>query len=317
MSLQGRAIAVTGANGFLGAALCRVLTEHGASVRALVRDPSRHQNLRAYARAGVYRFDLASEIDDESLAPPLDTIIHCAYVTDDRDRERSKRINLEGTRCLLQQCRQNGIGQFVFISSLAAHLNARSGYGRSKWLLENEIAAGFATIIKPGTIIGTGGVFQRLREVVRKAPLLPVFYGGHRIQTIYIDDLCEAIRRSLIRRIPGRLILAEPAGVSMRQFYRAIARLEGKPTLMKPPFPGDLALMLTKTAEAVSLPSPISSDNLLGIKYVQHFDSRPTSHLLGVTPRSFWSSVSALAGTEIDPAMVSSSESIVDGAPGR
>ena len=168
MSLQGRTIAVTGANGFLGSALCKFLTEQGASVRALVRDTSRHPNLRVYAGAGVYRFDLAGEIDDESLAPPLDTIIHGAYVIEDRNRERSNRINLEGARRLLHRSGQNGIKQFVFISSLAAHQNARSGYGRSKWLLENEIATGFATIIKPGTIIGNGGVFQRLREIIKK-----------------------------------------------------------------------------------------------------------------------------------------------------
>ncbi|HXN87248.1 MAG TPA: NAD-dependent epimerase/dehydratase family protein [Candidatus Binataceae bacterium] len=316
MSLAGRAIAVTGANGFLGAALCKMLTENGASVRALVRNPLRHQSLRAIASAGVYRFDLASEIDDESLAPTLDTVIHCAYVIDDRDRERSNHINLEGTRRLLQRSRQNGVGQFVFISSLAAHQNARSGYGRSKWLLENEIAAGFTTIIKPGTIVGPGGVFQRLRGVIRKAPLLPVFYARHRVQTIYIEDLCEAILQSLIRRTPGRLVLAEPDGVSMREFYRGVARLEGKLTPMLS-FPGDLALMLAKTAETLSLPTPVSSDNLLGIKYVQYFDSRPTSDLLGITPRSYWSALSALAGTEIDRETISSSTSIIDGAPSR
>ena len=316
MSLHGRTIAVTGANGFLGSTLCKFLTEQGASVRALVRDPARHQNLRAYAHAGIYRFDLASEIDDESLAPPLDTVIHCAYVMDDRDRERSKRINVEGTRRLLQQCRQNGIRQFVFISSLAAHQNARSGYGRSKWLLENEFAAGFATIIKPGTIIGTGGVFQRLRELVRKAPLLPVLYARHRIQTIYLDDLCESIRQSLTRRTQGRLILCEPDGVSMREFYRGIVRLEDKHTPILR-LPGHVALILTKAAEALSLPVPISSDNLLGIKYVQHFDSRPTSHLLGITPRSYCSSISALAGIETEADTTSNAEGVVDGAPSR
>ena len=300
MSLVGQVVAVTGANGFLGSACCRILTERGAVVRALVRDPSNARHLRSCAHAGVFKFELAGAIDPEALRPPIRAVVHCAYVIDDRGSGDAEYVNVEGTRRLMEQCQRNRIEQFIFVSSTAAHSEARSRYGRSKWLLENEMVLNSASIVKPATIIGTGGIFGRLRSLLRKTPALPVFYASNRIQTVFIDDVCKALEQIVLRNLKGRLIVAEQTGVSLYDFYRGIVALEGKHTLTLP-CPGDLALLLVKAAEAVGLRPPISSDNLLSIKYVRHFDTGPSTDLLGLKPRDYWSSLSELARREGRP----------------
>jgi nucleoside-diphosphate-sugar epimerase len=297
MNLANQTIAITGANGFVGSALTRFLADRGATVRALVRDPSKHRDLCEFARGGVYQFNLSGAMDDEALKGPVRAVIHCAYVIDGGNRNEKASTNIDGTRDLLRRSRTSGVDQIVFVSSMAAHQRACSSYGKSKGVLEQDIEAGGGTIIKPGTVIGPGGVFQRLREIVRKVPLLPVFYADHNIQTVFIDDLCRAVESSIIRRARGRLIAAEGSGVSLRGFYRGLVELEQRrtPTFA---FPGDLALMFAKAADALSLSLPITADNLLGIKHIQHFDNSSSVKTLGVDFRDYQTSLSNLAQAE-------------------
>jgi nucleoside-diphosphate-sugar epimerase len=297
VSLSNQVIAVTGANGLIGSACCAALARSGATVRALVRDPAAHHELADDAHGGVFRFDLAGDLDEQSLRPPVRALIHCAYLIDDYGRGAADAINVGGTRRLMERCRRNGVAQFVFISSLAAHDQARSVYGKRKWRLENEMDPAWAATVKPGTVVGPGGVFARLRAIVRAAPILPVFYARHRIQTVFIDDLSAAIVQTVARSLTGRLIVAERAGIALADFYRGIAQLEGK-RIRAVPFPGELALMLVRAAQALSIRPPITADNLLGIRHIRHADPQPSSALLGVSPRDYWSSLTELAKRE-------------------
>ena len=266
-------IAITGANGFIGSALCRDLTTRGATVRPLTRASG---------------FDLASPTVGEGAT----TVIHCAHDF------TSPQLNVEGTLRLLDACVRGGVGQFVFISSLAAHAGADSAYGRTKWELENRLAAAIGpvvTILKPGTVLGPGGLFARVRQLAR-LPALPVFFGSARLQTVLIDDLSAAVAAAVDRRLAGTYVVAEPVGVPMVAFYRAVAALDGRhPWLIR--LPGNVALPLARLAERAGLRLPVTADNLLGLKHLVHFDTAQSRAALGVEPRDFHASMRALAGT--------------------
>lgn len=302
MTLADSVIAVTGANGFVGRALCQALSARGAVVRALVRKPQQHSDLLDVARGGAFEFDLAGDIDPAGISPPATTVVHCAYLIGEGDSLLAAQHNLEGTRRLLSLCNAHGIAQFLFISSLAAHEKARSTYGRTKWLLENEVAAAGGTVIKPGTILGSGGVYGRLRILVRKQPFIPVFYNrGRRIQTVLIDDLCASVLGAVEGRKKGAYVVAESDGVSPAEFYRGTAALEGKRARLIR-LSGDPALLLARAAEALGVRLPVTSDNLLGLKCLRHFEAAESANALGVSCRDFWSSLATLAGRENNPA---------------
>jgi nucleoside-diphosphate-sugar epimerase len=298
MSISNQVVVVTGANGFVGRALCKELTHQGAIVRAMVREPSQCDDLRPFAQGGIYHFDLAGALDCKALKRPVRAMIHCAWMLQS-DGANADAINVGGTRRLIEHCRRGGVEQFVFVSSLAAHEDARSGYGRSKWMIEDEMPKGYATIIKPGTIVGVGGVFARLRKLVRFLPAIPVFYANNRIQTVYIDDLVSAIVQSLEKRAKGVQIVASDEDVSIRDLYRGIARLEAKRRLMVPCY-GDLALAFAVIARAFHLATRMSADNLLRIRNIRRFESRATAKTLNVIPRDYYASLMTLAKSE-DP----------------
>lgn len=290
MGDQREAVLITGAAGFLGRYCCRAFQAEGFEVRALVRNRLKSEGLAADA---IYECDLPEHIDEAAFRGPVRAIIHCAYNTRCKTEAESLHTNVEGTKALLTRARTANVAQFVFISSLAAHADAISLYGRTKHELEGLFDLERDTVIKPGTIVGPGGLYARTREMIGRLPAVPLFYGDRCLQTVWIDDLVEGIVKSVRERITGSFAVAGNP-VPMREFYLGTAGLDGrKPALL--PFPGDPALWLLRIVEKFGINTPISSENLAGLKGLCSFDTSQDLRRLGIQLRSFEESLAALA----------------------
>jgi nucleoside-diphosphate-sugar epimerase len=298
MSSGGRTVLITGASGFLGRAACAAFSAAGYQVRALVRNPAAAADLQPIAKGGVFRCDLPDTIDEDAMAGGARALIHCAYETRSATAEQARRTNVMGTEALVRLARKRGIGHLVFVSSMAAHETAASVYGKTKYELEKLFDAATDTVIKPATIVGDGGVFQRTREMLRRLPVLPLFYADRRLQTIWIDDACQALVRTVERGAAGTVVLAHPDSTPMRDFYRGIAGVDGI-RLKVCPFPGDLALLGVRVLERIGMRLPITSDNLLGIKYLRGFDPADDLARLDLHPLSFEESLERLSGSRL------------------
>ena len=262
-------VIVTGASGFLGSALCQHLTDAGYRPVPLTRA----------------QYNLEGGVDAAFLHDAY-AVVHCAWDMSAQNK------NVQGSLTLSRACREKGV-QFIFISSMAAHEAARSTYGRTKL----EVERGLGTqdcIIKPGTIIGNGGLFLRTLRLAQTLPALPLFYKKTaKLQTIYVDDLCQAIVHAVEHRSSGSFAIAHKDTVSIQDFYTKIAALSGKhPWLVS--MPGSIALLVTRCAEMLGLRLPITSDNLLGLKYIHYFDTQESCKALNINPLSFDESLKLL-----------------------
>ncbi len=166
---------VTGASGLLGAALVRGLLARGLHVRALYRS-----NVRALEGIDVEPLQ-ADVIDPAALASAFEgaaVVYHsAAFVSiDPRDGEITRRINVEGTRNVIDAGRKAGVRRMVHVSSVHAlkqdpldrpldesrpleDSETASPYERSKAEAEREVLAaveaGFdAVIVNPAGVIG-------------------------------------------------------------------------------------------------------------------------------------------------------------------
>jgi|SRR5271168_4533186 dihydroflavonol-4-reductase len=111
---------VTGATGFLGSHVARVLAEQGADLRLLVRPSS---DLRNVSDLNVDRV-VGDLRDPDSIAKAMagcDVVFHVAadYRLWVRDPETMYRSNVEGTRSLLEAARKQGVRRVVYTSSVA------------------------------------------------------------------------------------------------------------------------------------------------------------------------------------------------------
>src|SRR6202011_1778299 len=111
---------VTGATGFLGSHVARVLGDQGADLRLLVRSSSNLRNLEGL-KAETAAGDLRDADSVEKAMSGCDTVFHVAadYRLWVRDPAEMYRSNVEGTRAILEAARQNGVRRVVYTSSVA------------------------------------------------------------------------------------------------------------------------------------------------------------------------------------------------------
>ena len=111
---------VTGATGFLGSHVARVLADQGADLRLLVRSTSNLKNLTGL-KADTATGDLRDAASLEKAISGCDTVFHVAadYRLWVRDPNEMYRSNVGGTRSLLEAARKNGVRRVVYTSSVA------------------------------------------------------------------------------------------------------------------------------------------------------------------------------------------------------
>jgi len=168
---------VTGATGFLGAHVARVLAEQGADLRLLIRPTSDLRNIEGL-KADRVEGDLRAPAALENAVSGCEAVFHVAadYRLWVRDPEQMYRSNVEGTRALLEVARKNGVRRVVYTSSVATMGFTSNGhvadenspvslddmighYKRSKFMAEQvAFDAGRAgqdvVIVNPSTPVG-------------------------------------------------------------------------------------------------------------------------------------------------------------------
>src|SRR5437899_7081079 len=134
---------VTGATGFVGSHVARVLAEQGADLRLLVRSSSNLKNIESL-KAERVSGDLRDPVTLEKAMAGCDVVFHVAadYRLWIRDPEQMYRANVEGTRAILQATRNNRVRRVVYTSSVATvgfTSNGRPADENSPVSLENMI----------------------------------------------------------------------------------------------------------------------------------------------------------------------------------
>jgi dihydroflavonol-4-reductase len=111
---------VTGATGFLGSHVARVLAEQGADLRLLVRPTSSLRNLEGL-NAETATGDLRDPVSLEKAMAGCDTVFHVAadYRLWVRDPAEMYRSNVDGTRAIIEAARKNNVRSVVYTSSVA------------------------------------------------------------------------------------------------------------------------------------------------------------------------------------------------------
>lgn len=212
-----RSVFVTGATGFVGTHLCRVLTRRGWQVQAAIRLGGAALEIPG---VGSTRLELFCEpLRWQAAMRGCQGVVHlAAHVHQMRADARAKseydRINVDGSLFVAEQALQAGVQRFVFLSSIkvngeCADRPYRSGdapqprdaYGRSKWAAEQRLAELCANsrmglaIIRPPLVYGPG-VRANFRRFMRLASLgmpLPVALIANRRSFLGVANLVDFI----------------------------------------------------------------------------------------------------------------------------
>ncbi len=292
---------VTGATGFVGAAVARAVAATGTDVRVLVRRDSDLRNLEGFKTEQAHG-DLR---DRESLRRALagcQQLYHVAahYALWAKDPSVFYDINVTGTRTLLEAARDTGIHRIVYTSTIGAiglpdggglgteqtpvSLAQMAGdYKRSKYLAEQEVVtlakAGLpVVIVNPSAPVG-----ERDIKPTPTGQMIVDFMKGRMpayietgMNVIDVDDVAVGHVRAMERgRIGERYILGN-RNLMLREIFEMLSRLTGVPApTIKLPRLAILPLAYVNKwiADYVTHQPPrIPLEGVKMAKYTMHYD---------------------------------------------
>lgn len=281
---------ITGATGFIGGRVARLLVHGGHDVIALVRRPEAAQDL---ARAGI-RLHPGDVTDPDSMRDGMrgaDGVFHIAawYRVGVPESAVAERINVEGTRNVLRLMRDLAILKGVYTSTLAVFGDTQgrlvdetyradgpwlSEYDRTKWVAHYEVAEPMMrdglplVIVQPGVTYGPGDtsavretLVQYLRGKLRVLPERTAYCWG------FADDTARGHLQAMERGTVGTsYIIAGPPHTVIEAFDIA-ERLTGirAPRWRVPPGVMRVAAALVAPLEKIVRPPTLYASETLRV----------------------------------------------------
>ena len=302
---------VTGATGFIGSAVTRALIQAGVEVRALVRPET---DRRAVAGPAVEPVsgDLCDAASLRSALVGCRHVYHVAayYALWARDPSVFYKVNVDGTKALMEAARDVGIERIVYTSTIGAiGLPERGGVGtedtpvslsqmagdykRSKFLAEQAVlkmvAAGLpVVIVNPSAPVGVGDVKPTPtgQIVVDFMKGRMVAYIETGLNLIDVEDVAVGHLQAMERGRVGERYILGCRNLTLKEVFEILSALTGikAPTLKVPRgLVLPLARLNTWMADYVThQPPSIPLEGVRMARYVMHYDCSKAVRELGL-----------------------------------
>jgi nucleoside-diphosphate-sugar epimerase len=259
-------ILVTGANGFVGSALCRRLRSDGFEVVAGVRSPTSELQTKMPSLQG--------NVDWRPILEQCHAVIHAAgraHVLNDFEKDslsEFRKVNVDGTLCLAEQAAKMGVKRFIYISSIKVNGNScrksfteadipapEDNYGLTKHEAEiglKDLArrTGMEVVIlRPTLIYGPNvlGNLYLLMRVIEKGYPLPFANVKNRKTFLGIDNFVDLISLCVLHpNAANQTYLVGDAEVtSVSDLIRDLGDAMHRPTRLFP-FPQRIMIAATR-----------------------------------------------------------------------
>jgi dihydroflavonol-4-reductase len=246
---------ITGATGFVGAAMARVLLDKGFALRALSRPNNDRRNI-AGLDLEIIEGDLGDAATYRAALKGCEALFHVAadYRIWVPDPAAMHRINVDGTHALMDAAMGAGVKRIVYTSSVAALASKTDGtvtdeetpvgfsdmigtYKKSKFLAEQEVRrlirnSGLpAVIVNPSTPIGPRDIKPTPtgRIIIEAAKGLMPAYVDTGLSVAHVEDVALGHWQAYERGKTGERYILGGDNLNFGAILAIIAELSGRP----------------------------------------------------------------------------------------
>ena len=301
---------VTGATGFLGGVLVRKLREQGHEVHASVRDPEKAQDLQTIG-VKLFKGDVTDKESMREAMRGVDGIYHVAgwYKIGAKDKRDAERVNVQGTRNVLELMQQLNIPKGIYTSTCAVNSDTHgkvvdesyrfsgkhlSEYDRTKAaahkIAKEFIAKGLPlVIVMPGLIYGPGDTSSLRESIIShlqgQLPMMPAGAGNC---PAHVEDVAQGHILAMEKGRIGESYIISGDRYLLADAFQLASQVSGKrPPMVAPPQLMKIMSVLARPFDKV-LPPSYTSEGLRVIAGVTYMgDNSKARRELGYNPRPF------------------------------
>ena len=299
---------VTGATGFVGGVLARKLREAGHEVHASVRSPEKAKELEAIG-VKLFKGDVTNKESLRAAMTSVDGVFHVAgwYKIGTRDKSDGERVNIQGTRKVLELMQELKIAKGVYTSTLAVNSDTHgqlvdetyrfsgkhlSEYDRTK-AVAHEIAKDFIAkglplvIVMPGLIYGPGDTSTVRTNIISllkgQLPMLP---DQTKLCWAHVDDIVQGHILAMEKGKIGETYIIAGEPVKVADAFLLASQITGRRAPMV--VPHQMLKVMSYLARPLDnwLPESYTSEGLrivAGTTYLG--DNSKAKRQLGYNPR--------------------------------
>lgn len=191
-------IAITGATGFVGGRVLQKLLAQGYRVKALVRSGSIGKTVQS-DNLNWIEGELGDAASNQALTLGADIVIHMAGLVTARTKDDYYKVNSTAVGSLALAARKQGVGQFIYLSSLAARAPKLSDYAGSKRAgeaaLSRKLGEMKGVCVRAPAVFGTGDKATAPFYALIRKGFLPCPGGRNwrqrKLSLVYVDDLVD------------------------------------------------------------------------------------------------------------------------------
>ncbi len=211
-----------------------------------------------------FNLNFLNEVTNESM------IIHPAWNMNTRNYKSSWEINVKGSINFFDSLSFDLKNKFIFVSTVGAHKNALSVYGKHKYEVEEHILSNGGLVLKCGLLINeedpfSEGFFANLYNLANKVPVIPNFSGN---RDIYQITKKENLQESFYELSNNQEPFSKINNCFVEKNYTFSELVKSVMGIDKKIFniPWFIGYYASRFFELLKINFPIKSDSLLGIK---------------------------------------------------
>ena len=255
-------VCVTGANGFIGSALCKYLAKQNYEIIGLVNSKKNlNQKNIKFFKVNFFKKDLDLSI----ILKKVDCIIHCAAKAHSFSKDKKKLLNeinknnIDLTHILAAQAKKNKVKKFIFISSIGVNgpftlgsqlfryddaPNPNDDYSYSKWKTEQFLKCFFhnaltkVVIIRPPLVYGPGvkGNMLSLLKLLNLGLPLPLGRIHNLKSFLGLSNLLDFIAVCIMHPKASNktFLISDCEDVSVTEFIKKLLKFMNKKNLLIP-----------------------------------------------------------------------------------